>query len=386
MEEKDKLDSLNDMLNSVNKSSREKMNTQKEFEQAHHHHHHNNNNKPQKKKMNKAVKVLLIILCILLSICVALAGTWLVLFKIGESRVKTHEDTSVSINNDNVKTVDYNVVEYNGKKYKFNDKITTILCLGVDKDNLGTVDGVVGTGGQADAVYLIAMDTDTAKMKVICISRDTLCDINIYSKDGEFIGTKKEQLCLSYAYGDGKLTSCENTAKAVSKLLYNIPINTYYAIDKSAVAILNDELDGVTVPIYDENGNDTGKTETVMGNDAYEYVHYRDTKKLESNNLRIQRQLAYLKGFSKKFIEQSKHDLSVPMTFFNISQEYAATNLDASSITYFATKLLTNGNLKMDFTKIDGEIKRDKDGHAAYNINEDSLTKTVIETYYTEVK
>ncbi len=381
MENKDKLDSLNDMLNSVNNSSREKMGTQKDFEQAKHHHA-----KPKKKKMNKAVKVLLIILCVLLSICVALGGTWLILFKIGESQVKPNNDTSVSIKNDSVKTIDYNIVEYNGKKYKFNDKITSILCLGVDKDNLGTVDGVVGTGGQADAVYLIAMDTDTAKLKVICISRDTLCDINIYSKEGEFIGTKNEQLCLSYAYGDGKLTSCENTAKAVSKLFYNIPINTYYAIDKSAVAILNDELGGVNVPIFDENGNDTGKTETVMGSDAYEYVHFRDTKKLESNNLRIQRQLAYLKGFSKKFIEQSKQDLSVPMTFFNISQEYAATNLNASSVTYFATKLLTNGNLKMDFVKVNGEVKRDKDGHAAYHINEDSLTKTVIETYYTEVK
>ena len=105
MENKDKLDSLNDMLNSVNNSSREKMGTQKDFEQAKHHHA-----KPKKKKMNKAVKVLLIILCVLLSICVALGGTWLILFKIGESQVKPNNDTSVSIKNDSVKTVDYNIV------------------------------------------------------------------------------------------------------------------------------------------------------------------------------------------------------------------------------------------------------------------------------------
>ena len=52
---------------------------------------------------------------------------------------------------------------------------------------------------------------------------------------------------FAYAYGDGKELSAKNQAMAVERFIYNIPINTYYAIDFSSLKILNDDIGGVTL-------------------------------------------------------------------------------------------------------------------------------------------
>ena len=59
--------------------------------------------------------------------------------------------------------------------------------MGVDKDELGTVNNVVGTGGQADALYLIAIDTDNGVTTTFQISRNAMVDIDLYNTAGDFI-------------------------------------------------------------------------------------------------------------------------------------------------------------------------------------------------------
>ena len=49
------------------------------------------------------------------------------------------------------------------------------------------------------------------------------------------------QLCLSYAYGDGKAKSAENTANSISRILYVVPITKYFALDLNGIAHLNDD-------------------------------------------------------------------------------------------------------------------------------------------------
>lgn len=61
------------------------------------------------------------------------------------------------------------------------------------------------------------------------------------------LGTEKQQICLSYSYGDGKESSCENTVNSVQRLFYNIPINTYFSLDLDGISALNDSVGGVDV-------------------------------------------------------------------------------------------------------------------------------------------
>ena len=107
-------------------------------------------------------------------------------------------------------------VTYQGEKYVYNEELVSILFLGVDKEAFEE-GGTVGDGkaGQADALFLLVLDTKTGKSRLIAISRDTMTDVNVYSDLGNFIGTEKLQLCLAYTYGDGKEKSCESRFQAV---------------------------------------------------------------------------------------------------------------------------------------------------------------------------
>jgi anionic cell wall polymer biosynthesis LytR-Cps2A-Psr (LCP) family protein len=126
-------------------------------------------------------------------------------------------------------------VTYQGEKYVYNEDLVSILFLGVDKEAFEE-GGTVGDGkaGQADALFLLVLDTKTGKSRLIAISRDTMTDVNVYSDLGNFIGTEKLQLCLAYMYGDGKEKSCENTVRAVSRLFYGMPVAAYAALDLDA--------------------------------------------------------------------------------------------------------------------------------------------------------
>ena len=141
-------------------------------------------------------------------------------------------------------------VTYQGEKYVYNEDLVSILFLGVDKEAFEE-GGTVGDGkaGQADALFLLVLDTKTGKSRLIAISRDTMTDVNVYSDLGNFIGTEKLQLCLAYTYGDGKEKSCENTVRAVSRLFYGMPVAAYAALDLDAIAVLTDAVGGVEVTV-----------------------------------------------------------------------------------------------------------------------------------------
>lgn len=383
---RDEFEDLNALLNSINENSSEKLPSEQDFERARIQRRRERRRK--KKTPGKIViRVLIIILCVLLAILIALGATWLILYKSGESQLKTPSDYAVNIDDDNVSKVeeDGSTIDYNGKLYRLNPDVVSLLFIGIDREELGNENNVVGTGGQADALYLVSINTEQKKYKVISISRDTMTDIGVYSADGKYVGTEKKQICLSYAYGDGKTTSCENTVRAVSSLFYNIPIQSYFALERSAIPTLNDTIGGVTVPVYDEDGKDTGKTTTLFGQDAYDYVHYRDISRLDSNNIRMTRQTAYIKAFIKKLISSAATNLNVALDFFNTATQYSSTNLNTSIVTYYATTVLSGGsNVDIDYVKLPGKITKGKSGNAEYNHDKEALTKLVIETYYEE--
>ena len=66
-------------------------------------------------------------------------------------------------------------VTYQGEKYVYNEDLVSILFLGVDKEAFEE-GGMVGDGkaGQADALFLLVLDTKTGKNRLIAISRDTM--------------------------------------------------------------------------------------------------------------------------------------------------------------------------------------------------------------------
>ena len=272
------------------------------------------------------------------------------------------------------------IINYNGKNYIYNDNITTILFLGIDKNDIDKT-YKNGKNGQADAIYAVTIDTETGDTTVIGVSRDTMTDIKIYSGEGNYIRTEKRQLCLAYAYGDGKEMSCESTIWSLSNVLCGIPINTYMAVDLNAVKVLNDAVGGVRVPAYDSNmAEKTGKMITLHGDDVYKYIRSRNMDKTESNAHRMTRQIDYLKAFSAKAIERTKKDISTPVDLYNKVNKYSVSTLSVDKIT-FLTSVFLNGNMNIEFKNIEGEIGVEGN-YAAFYPDSQKLYELVLEIFY----
>lgn len=343
-------------------------------------------------------KKLIIILSIILASLIVLSAVAVGVFFIlkesglsqltgGEVNMTAPQIESAGVSVDNSR----NTITYNGTTYAYNNNMTSILCMGIDKDDgFGIEDDMVGTGGQADALYLVALDTKTGKTSVIAISRDIYADISIYSADGTYTGTEKAQLCLAYAYGDGRETSCRNTVNAVERLFYNLPINSYFAMELDAIAELNDAIGGVTVTLEDDYMHygmnyygRAGDTVTLYGDAARGYLQYRDVNELNSSVDRMNRQINYLEGFAATAIEMTKQDITTPVTLFNIVGDYSVTNLNASKISALGYTIATSG-AQVEFKKVPGEVIHNGE-YAEYVVNEQAMLELILEVYYTPI-
>lgn len=347
----------------------------------------------KRSKKNIAIKVLITILCVLLAVIIALATTITVMHFVGKNEIENDKKDVTGISTPDSAVVDTKddgkIISYKSKDYHLNESIITMLCIGVDKKkSLGVDDGVIGTAGQADALYLLAIDLKNNKCTVVGVSRDTIADVDVYSANGSYMGQKPMQLCLSYAYGDGYDTSCENTVKAVSRSLYGLNIDMYFAMEIGAIAIVNDIVGGVTVtPSSTFTDTDSGTTfykgveTTLHGMDAEGFVRYRDRDVLDSNNERMQHQKDYITAFIKQLITATKSDLSAPVDVYNVLDDYSATNLTASKLTYIVTSMFSGKTPQFETCSINGTVKAEG-GYAAFYPDEDSLMTTLVNVFY----
>lgn len=344
---------------------------------------------PKQRKKRRII----IIVSIILAIVLTAVMTLMILITDGRRQLIRNHDAIVTLPDipDVAPENDGKTIEYKGKTYKLNENITSILCMGIDKNNLNDASGF-GGNGQADANFLLTIDTTTGKMCAIAINRDTMIDAGIYSESGDYLGAQRQQLCLVYANGDGKEQSCENMMEAVSELFYGIPVSTYMAIDLDAIGILNNAVGGVTVTsphTFTGKGASFTKGETVTINDAtraISFVGYRDVTRLNSNAERMERQKIYLKAFAKKAIAKTKENLTFPLSLYNQTADYNINNLNASKITYL-TSCVIGGmkNVNLEFLSVEGETMQGEE-FAEFNPDSQKLFELILKVYYNEVK
>ena len=349
----------------------------------------------KKKKQHPVIKALIAVAACLLGIVVIAVSTVMVLQRRGQASLLPDASVSITAPTDHEQNVDVEVsengrvVKYNGNTYTFNENRTNILCIGVDKDTLGLQNDIVGTGGQSDALILLSVDTATGNMDALAVSRDTLVDIDLFAEDGSFVGTERTQICLAYAYGDGREGSCDATVRAVSRLLYGIPINTYFAIDLQSICTLNDAVGGVEVNLSSDFRHANGSTSTagqfitLYGDDALRFVRARDTEQLDSNNDRMYRQKQYLSAFAEKAILATKADMQVPLALYNTVKGDSITSLSPAKITFLATSLVRH-NLPLQFHSVAGDVVKGDDGYAEFIVNETALYEQVLDIFYTK--
>lgn len=360
---------------------------------------HHKSGKPKKPKKQRTTKqkvllALLIVLLVIVGLLLVAVGTLIVLYHIGRSEMLPTDDVVLTAPQEVLQkpgvavTDNGRYVTYNGQKYEFNQNRTNILCIGKDKSKTGETSDI-GEHGQADTLVLLSIDTETGDMDAIPISRDTITDIELYREDGSYHGMEKTQLCLSYAYGAEDIPSCENVTKAVTRLLYGVPINTYFCIDLAAIPLLNDSVGGVTVTALSDfrhaDGSliKKGTTITLQGTTATNYVRSRNTEQLDSNNARMERQKQYIGAFFETTMTATKNDLNVPLNLFNKVSNNCTTTLNPSRITFLTTTLV-NHNSALEFHSIKGEVVEGDDGYAEFIVDETALYETILNVFYTK--
>ena len=190
---------------------------------------------------------------------------------------------------------------YNGKTYVERTGITSVLLMGVDRTDLSPVQTGYRSGGQADFLLLIVIDSSQRKVSMLHINRDTMVDIVTLGILGKKVGTRSAQICLSHAYGANQLENGQYTMEAVSNLLEGIELKQFYSMNMSAMPTLNDVLGGVTVTMpgdYPELDPSyvKGAKITLNGQQAYDFVHGRMNVGNTTNSDRMLRQRAYMDG------------------------------------------------------------------------------------------
>lgn len=286
--------------------------------------------------------------------------------------------------------VGYRYTEYNGKKYQYNNRVTTLLYAGLDSFDELKQTATYGDKARADSIMLIVLDEASKKMSVVAINRDTMTDVHRFSRNGGDLGTYVTHLGYAYANGDGGTASCENLKTAVSTLFNNLPIDGYMVSNQTSIVMINDLVGGVTVTVPNDDlaakypELTTGNVVTLDESNVRAYVQQRDTAVDFSNEGRIERQKSFVLSFMDEFgtlvrdnstqvwdeLEECSNWMQTDITknkYLSLADAFSQTNLAPDS--YY----ILEGEDQL------GEL------HDEFYYDEDALQELIIKLFYREI-
>ncbi len=341
-------------------------------------------------RWKKASRVLTVCVCLLLALTISASAVFFYMRHKGNRNLSDNK-SDLDIRLPKGAEKDGDIIIYKGHKYKYNDNIITILMLGLDTPLSETGDDKIGGGnGQADTLVMAVLNKNTNHLSFVNISREAMVDVKEYNVDFKYLGLKRMQICLSYAFGNGRDTSCLNTIDAVSRLMFGMPIHGYMAMDYDGISVLNDAVGGVTVEVLEDLTDKDpalkkGEQVTLQGNQAQTYVRSRHTEELESNELRMERQKQYMNTFSRQVIAMSRKNLMLPFSLVSKVSDHVTTDVTPSSIVYLSSLVVRNGITGGEIKTVPGKVV-DGGKYAEFIPNNKKLFKLILNTFYEQVE
>lgn len=278
-------------------------------------------------------------------------------------------------------------VVYKGVTYTFNEDLSTILFIGVDQEEYEQT-GVSGEAGQADTVILTTVNQKTGETRMIPLSRSTMVAVDQYNTDGSYWKQENVQLAVSFAYGTNIDENCKNVAKAVSRILYGMPVHRYVTMDLSAIPQLNDAVGGVTVKCL-EDMTDVDETWvkdaeiTLHGKQAETYVRHRKTTVSEENQdnnaPRMERQKQYMDCFIHTLLTRMKGDVFVPLRLYREVGDDIYSDVTTSEIVYYTSMVVSKG-FNNSVLSIPGTVKHNE--FTEFYPDDEKLYQMILDTFY----
>ncbi|MBR3842928.1 MAG: LCP family protein [Christensenellaceae bacterium] len=313
--------------------------------------------------------------CLLLLILVALYSG----LRIAESAV-LYRGPGVT-----TETITRKTIVHQEKEYFPRQDITVMLVMGIDQYGEVTPSNSYNNHGAADMAMLMIFDETEEKVDVLQLNRDTMLEMPVLGIGGRQAGTFYGQIALSHTYGSGMEDSCENTKKTISDLLYGLRIDYYMAMNMDAIKILNDAVGGVTVNVTEDFSAvdpSIGMGEqTLLGEQALNYVRTRKDVGDQLNLSRIDRQKEYAEGFLEAFQKKREASPNFFVSAFRDAADYIVTDCTSNSI---ATLIENYGEYSLgSFYSPAGEnILGDK--YYEFYIDEEALKELALSLFYEE--
>lgn len=320
-----------------------------------------------------------------------------------EAMVSSDTDLEIAKDKAQLATVAWqdNWIAYDGKIYEYNEDTINLLFLGIDQHGFlqKETDYSNWESGQADAIFVLSLNPTDKTMKIVAIPRNSMVELNIYDANGMIANQIRNQICLQYGYAGGGKNGMEEMKRAVSEVLYDLPIHGVTVIAYDAISMLNDMIGGVDVVVLEDITQYDpimvqGENVHLMGEHAYLYVQYRDVTKVGSPTARLQRQKQYLSAFVEQAKIRAKQNILIVTDMYRGLEDYMKTDITLDEAVYLATEvldysfdlnsifLLAGKDCTTSFISEDGT----EDFYDDYELDEENLKKTVIDVFYNEVR
>lgn len=277
-----------------------------------------------------------------------------------------------------------NVIEYQGKRYRYNTDLMNILFIGVDSTNLIQSDDLASNTNQADSIILISLDKSTKEANLLQISRNSMVDITQYDIYGEPSRTSFTQLALQYSTAKGGAQSCWAMVDTVSTVLNRLRIDGYINLNIEAIGKINELAGPVTITIPEDYTDVDpafvkGATITLSNEQAEAYVRHRDIEGIGSNQERMARQIQYIEALVATV--KSKGDIdSIYDMFAPLLDKYLLTNMTGDQIDELADYNLTGNG----YESVPGATTMGNTYEEFY-IDYDKLDDILIKMFYNEL-
>ena len=282
---------------------------------------------------------------------------------------------------------DQETVEVDGVTYRKKSRLTTILVMGVDHDTQDSYE--YRKAGQADFLRLVVLDDADKTVQQLQIDRDTMTPVTVLGLLGDRYEPVTEQICLGYAFGDGRKTSCEVTVEAVGNLLGGQTIDQYLAMGLDGISTLNDLAGGVTVTLEDDfsaadPAMTKGATLTLQGDQAEIFVRRRMDIGEGTNEARMVRQEEYLAQLSAQLESRVQQDQQFTAQVYDALQPYLVTDLAKGQLVneVWAAK----DDTVEPAIALEGEHKVAEDGFTEFYPTEASIQKAVLTLFWEPVE
>ena len=281
----------------------------------------------------------------------------------------------------NGSTKDYHNISENGVNYTYDSSIVSILFMGIDSTDSDTM-------GQADSLQLYLLNREEKSIQVLSLSRDAMTDIRLFDVEHNDLGWDTQHLGLAYAYGSSPKNGASLTSQAVSRMLNDIPIVHFAAMDLSELKEVQNVVGSLEVQVPNDSLTDIhpdwtkGSTALIDADNVEDFVRTRDIKEDFSNSERMERQKAYLNAYVTKIRAMLKSDFDNTVSKLYSVSQHMTTNISLEDIQTFAQMLLEYSyNEEEDFYTLPGKDQTGKN-HDEFEIDKEQLNQLILELFY----